>query len=160
MKRYKDTEYFVNEDGEVFRKWSYGYKKLKSYVDDDGYNRISLFINKKVIAKRIHRIVAEVYLPNQLNLPEVNHKDTNKMNNNISNLEWITHQQNIEHAFHNNLYVKGSKKWNSKLTEEDVLWVRKNHIPKHFQFSAKSLSIKFNVSAATIHKIIHNKTWT
>ena len=143
----------------------FGYKGTLGNASNIGKNLVKQGNHKMPSLRSQEKFTEKFKKPleffvNELNLPEVNHKDTNKMNNNISNLEWITHQQNIEHAFHNNLYVKGSKKWNSKLTEEDVLWVRKNHIPKHFQFSAKSLSIKFNVSAATIHKIIHNKTWT
>jgi hypothetical protein len=159
MKQYKDTPYYISQDGKVFRKWNYGYKQLKPYIDEYGYNKISLFIDKKVISKRIHRLVAECYIKNPNDLPEVNHKDTNKLNNNLNNLEWITHRENIDHAISNNLYGKGSQKWNSKLTENDVKWIRENYIPKHPEFSGKSLSKKFNVSQPTIHKIIHNKTW-
>lgn len=50
-----------------------------------------------------HRLVAEAFLPNPNNLPVVNHKDENKLNNQIDNLEWVTYSENIEHAHQTNL---------------------------------------------------------
>lgn len=60
-------------------------------------------------AKRVHRIVAECFIPNPLILPEVNHKDLNRENNHVENLEWCTHQDNIEYSRNLGSY-DGSKK--------------------------------------------------
>lgn len=68
-----------------------------------GYQRITFNINGKRYIFRVHRLVAMAFIPNPNNLPQVNHKDGNKENNNVSNLEWVTNQQNYEHALKNNL---------------------------------------------------------
>ena len=76
------------------------YKKiLKPIKNTLGYLKVSLYKNKKIKVFSIHRLVAETFIPNPNNLPEINHKDGNKGNNNVENLEWCTRQQNILHRF-------------------------------------------------------------
>lgn len=73
---------------------------LKHKINYSGYHQVILY-NKTLNVKghkRIHRLVAEAYLPNPLNLPSINHIDENKSNNHISNLEWCSHQHNTEHT--------------------------------------------------------------
>ena len=70
----------------------------------DGYPIVTLGKNGSRYHVKIHRLVAKAFIPNPDNLPEVNHKDGNKTNNNISNLEWMTQLDNIKHAKENNLY--------------------------------------------------------
>jgi hypothetical protein len=80
-----------------------------SYINNskqpkNGYFRIRL--NGKKYS--IHRLIAETFIPNPDNKPEVNHKDGNKLNNHISNLEWVTHSENTKHAFKMGLIDKSS----------------------------------------------------
>ena len=63
---------------------------IKSYIDKDGYYRVALTNNHKVKLIPIHRLVAETFIKNKDNLPCVNHKDENKLNNNVSNLEFCS----------------------------------------------------------------------
>ena len=63
-----------------------------------GYLMVSLTSNRKAKCFNVHRLVAIAFIPNPNDLPCVNHKDGNKHNNNVSNLEWVTHQQNTRHA--------------------------------------------------------------
>ena len=97
--RIKDFEdYAITDKGEVI---SYKYKKpkkLKTFISGSGYEQIKLCKNNKTYHKQIHRLVAEAFLKNEFNLPEVNHKDHNQLNNNLENLEWISRSGNMEHS--------------------------------------------------------------
>ena len=73
---------------------------LKSSNDKDGYKLIGLYKNGVHKTHKIHRIVAQAFLPNQNNLPCVNHKDENKANNRVSNLEFCTQQYNLNYGSH------------------------------------------------------------
>jgi len=63
------------------------------------YYIVCLRVNKKSNTFLIHRLVAQAFIENPLNLPCVNHKDGNKLNNHVSNLEWCTYSENIQHAW-------------------------------------------------------------
>lgn len=69
-------------------------KIKKNEIDIDGYVRVGLSKNGKQNHYKIHRLVAQAFLPNPKNLPQVNHKDENKTNNNVTNLEWCTNEYN------------------------------------------------------------------
>lgn len=78
---------------------------LKAQKDKKGYLRIRATIKRKRIALKIHRVVAEVFIENPDNLPQVNHKDGNKSNNEMSNLEWISNIDNAHHAIEKGLWT-------------------------------------------------------
>lgn len=76
-------------------------EKILSPFDNNGYDRIQLVNGDKKQKKLIHRLVAEHFIPNPENKPQVNHKDLNTKNNNVDNLEWVTNQENVQHAIEN-----------------------------------------------------------
>jgi hypothetical protein len=65
----------------------------------DGYQFVSVSRNGKQETMYVHRAVAKTYLPNPDDLPQVNHLDGNKLNNNVRNLAWVTHPQNVQHCY-------------------------------------------------------------
>jgi hypothetical protein len=89
------NNYTVSTDGKIY---SLLYKKYLRYACYSGYHAVPLACNGKSKRCYVHRLVAEAYIPNSNNLPEVNHKDGNKGNNNVNNLEWVTRSQQMKHA--------------------------------------------------------------
>lgn len=75
-------------------------KVLKGGKDKDGYLMVKLYKNNIRSNKKIHRLVAEAFIPNPENKPQVNHADENKTNNSLDNLEWMTAKENINHGTH------------------------------------------------------------
>ena len=73
-------------------------KELKVYSDDEGYLRCSLSANGTAKLVLVHRLVASAFIPNPDNKPQVNHIDGNTANNNVTNLEWVTQTENMNHA--------------------------------------------------------------
>ena len=94
MKQFRDTPYFVTEDGRVFRNG----REKKFGLTNKGYKQVDLWISNKRKHKSIHRMVAEVYIPNPDNKPCVNHIDGDKLNNYYFNLEWVTLKENSQHS--------------------------------------------------------------
>lgn len=89
---------------------SYGFvispQKGINYGNDNGkgYKNVNITINGIHKRMYIHRLVAMLFIPNPENKPQVNHIDGNKWNNNVSNLEWCTRSENIQHAFNTGLF--------------------------------------------------------
>jgi len=99
--------YEISDLGNV--KSIYSNKVLKPSADRYGYVRFSATKNKKQKTLRIHRLVADLFISNPKNLPQVNHIDGNKENCAKSNLEWCTDSNNKLHAYANGLMVGGNK---------------------------------------------------
>jgi len=101
---WKDIEEFprykISETGELYSKHT---KRILTPTIYDNYYRLRLAKNGKYLSKAIHRLVAQTYIENIDNKPIVNHKDGNTMNNNVDNLEWCTHSENVLHAYNTGL---------------------------------------------------------
>lgn len=90
--------YYIDKCGNVYSDKSGEIIKLSPYILHNGYMSIRLLNKGKRKGHLIHRLVAMAYIPNELNLPEVNHIDGNRLNNNVDNLEWIGRKENIQHS--------------------------------------------------------------
>lgn len=116
--------YWVTPWGKVFSLYGRKVQELKPGTKAGGYNFVGLYGKDGTAYHMIHRIVASAFIPNLGNLPEVNHKDGDKKNNHVNNLEWCTRQQNSEHAVRLGLYKSGSKHPHSILTADQVRAIR------------------------------------
>jgi len=82
---------------------------LKPGKDRKGYLRVFLSVKSKQYSRRVHRLIAKTFIPNPLNLPQVNHKDCDKENNNDWNLEWSTNLDNMRHEFAKGVFKERDK---------------------------------------------------
>ena len=133
-------------------------KILKDYLlIQPGYRGIQFF--NKNIGKNmlIHRLIAQAFIPNPENKPQINHKNGIKIDNRIENLEWCTITENIRHAFKIKLNSgrKGESQWNAKLNAHQVLDIR-NRLQTS---SSKELAKEFNVSSSLINRIKRKIAW-
>jgi hypothetical protein len=108
----KDNQYLIYPDGRV---WSNKSNKFLSPTEHKGYFRVTLHIDGKQLTPDIHRLVAETFIPNPDNLPQVNHIDENTKNNHYSNLEWTTAKQNSNHGTRNARIGKKNSRKNFKI---------------------------------------------
>jgi len=103
MKQIKDyPNYSITEDGVIFSNIT---NKALAPFNNNGYLRIGLSKDNKRKKFLVHRLIAEAFIPNDQNNLLINHKDGNKMNNHISNLEWCTYSENLKHAYKIGLYT-------------------------------------------------------
>lgn len=134
-------DYEVTKDGHVINKHTG--REQKYQYNTKGYPRV-IIGGKKYF---IHRLVAEKYVPNPENKPQVNHIDGDKTNNCADNLEWVTNQENRQHA-----RVTGLQ-W-SKLSVEDIRYIR-----QHLDTPTRELTKMFNVSRHCINKLKRGVTF-
>lgn len=120
-----------------------------------GYKKVGL---ANIGQKYIHRLVAETYLPNPEGKRTVNHLDGNKSNNRLDNLEWATHSENQFHSKATGLAKKGGEHKQSKLSNEDVEFIRKNYIPRHPEFGCNAMGRKYGISGGHINNILKYKS--
>ena len=110
-------EYGINMRGEIIN-YKTG-KAKKAFVNFNGYYRVELWKNNKKYRYYLHSLIAITFIPNPKNKPCVNHIDGNRLNNNISNLEWVTYSENVQHAYDTKLRlpIKHSIETKLKLRE-------------------------------------------
>lgn len=131
-----------------------------------GYNNVGLCKQGKTKAFYVHRLVAEAFIPNPENKPQVNHIDGCKTNNKVDNLEWVTQSENMQHAYRTGLLktdllpkLIGGDNPQAKFTWEEARWIKEHYIPRHKEFGTRALARKFGVSHSRISDLINNKTW-
>ena len=150
-------DYAITTDGKVI---SYRTNSSGVYLSPyhiRGYLKVSLCNDHGQKCKFVHRLVAEAFIPNPLNLPQVNHINGNKDDCRVSNLEWVSCSENILHAYR----VLGKKSSvvglhcsrRPKLNKEQVLLIRQSPM------SARQLAKQFGVTAATVCNVRNGKTY-
>lgn len=160
-----EDKFAVTRDGRI---WSCP----RTYIDKWGNTRHVLGSWRKTYPNRygyvvvplehfphqVHRLVAKAYLPNPDSLDTVNHKDGDKLNNDVSNLEWLSRGDNTRHSFAAGLQTVqrgGEGAW-SKLTKRDVLAIRRLLVTH----SQRAVAKRFGVSQAAIAAIATRRSWS
>jgi hypothetical protein len=132
---------------------------LKLTVGRKGYLTVNFCVNDKRSTRRVARMVANAFIPNPDNKPEVNHKDGVKSNNCVSNLEWTTSSENSQHAYDTGLQAKplGELNTQAKLTTNQVIEIRKRY--KSENISMQKLGSEYGINLSTTYNIITGKLW-
>lgn len=137
-------------------------KPMKGHVDRWGYREVLFSENGKTKNYLVHRLILSTFKPvENMEQLDVNHKNGDKLDNRLENLEWCTRSENILHAYATGLEKKqyGENHHAHKLTDDDVRYIRKVYIKRDKQFGAVALAQKFNVDRTTIHDVVRRKTW-
>lgn len=121
----KGMTYKVSSHGKIYGKRG----ELKQRLNRDGYLEVTVGKKENRTTMRVHRIILMAFDPrDNMEDLEVNHKDYNRTNNKLENLEWITHLQNVRYSSDNGNYKdnsSGCKNGRAKYTEEEVIYMRK-----------------------------------
>lgn len=145
----------ASRDGRIFSKRSNQERKLQGTRD---YKWIKVWRDGKFHQIFVHRAVALTFI-GPSNGMVINHKDGNKINNSVDNLEWVSQSDNMKHAYRSGLKGVGESHGMSVLTEDIVRESRKLFIKGSRTYGVSALARKFNVNGATLDAAINYKTW-
>lgn len=149
-----NNNYRINKKGDIYS--YYTNKILKQRNSKKGYPSVRLIINGKGTTKVVHRLVAQTFIPNPDNHPQVNHIDGNKENNSVENLEWCTNDYNMKHSWEIGLRksLKGEEIGTSKLLKHEVVEIYES------KESSYELAKKYDINISTVNLIRSGKTWS
>ena len=151
-----ETEYLISDSGSVYSIKNDKY--IKPHKNHRGYLRVGIYINGKAYKVSIHTMVIKTFGPQQKENQQVDHKDGNKENNDIENLEWVTPSENIRRAFKLGLKTafKGESHAVSVYTDKFI-----DEMCKAISngMSISDASKKFNFQSSYIYSIISGKNW-
>lgn len=153
MKDIKNYEgiYAVTSCGKV---WSYRSKKfLKPISDKDGYLKVNLYKDGKMRTFQVHRLVAEAYIPNPENLPEINHKDEVKYHDWVGNLEWCNHEYNLNYGTRNERASQSARGGVHKKGRKQVYCPELNET----FWGGIEVERKYGIDQAEVSKCCHGK---
>lgn len=147
----EQSRYEISNDGYV-RNRNTG-RILRSAPDRDGYHTVILYDSGEKYNRKIHRLVAQYFLEPDLRRDQVNHKDGNKMNNHVSNLEWCTRSENTRHAYDHKLFEA-----NIRLAIDAHTKIKKDKYPEIWRMRKEGMTLKniaslYGVGITTIYVI-------
>jgi len=148
--------YLACENGFIYSKKTKRF--LKPHLSKYGYFTVCLCKNNIKKTYRVNRIIAETFLDNPENKPQVNHINGIKTDNTVKNLEWVTASENQKHASANNLYNcrKGANNGNSRFKESEIVKIRQMYSSNLTQ---KEIAKIFKTTQSTISGIVRGHVW-
>lgn len=154
-------DYGIGADGVVYS-WKSGERTtLKPRVDIDGYKTVGLYLEGKVKRIKVHRLVAEAFLPKEEGKDCVNHRDGNKWNNSVANLEWCTRSENSKHAYESGLNHYGSKQRDGKAKRRRFSVEQIGEIKSLYQagVSQRNIGKMYGCDHSVISEIVNDKIY-
>ena len=154
-----NPKYEVSDLGEIRTIKTKRIRK-QSPIKRTGYSKVTTRIGDKVRTLLVHREVATLYVPNPFNKPEVNHIDGNKQNNQASNLEWVTPQENMIHAYATGL-MPSSKTSLTTHSSRKLTVAIANNLRSDFSagMSKEAIKSKYGISISSINKCLKGDTY-
>ena len=150
--------YTVDEFGRVYSVRNERF--LNPTKVESGYLHVHLLNRGKGKCVRLHRLVAEHFIPNPHGYKQVNHKNGVKTDNRASNLEWCNARYNMQHAKETGLFkVSGEDNPSAKLTWKDVRQIRSEYVRGSVEHGTVALARRYNVSNVMIGKIVRGECW-
>lgn len=156
---YYPERYHISTFGRLKSFYNGKEKILKPCLHTGGYIYFDLFKNGKCKKCKVHRLVAEAFIPNPKNLPEVDHIFNNKFDNYYENLRWATHAENNQYAYDTGAKKSGEESYQALLTNEQAAKCREVHKKGDPEFEVKALAKQFGVNADVIYDILRGKTY-
>lgn len=154
-----DREQVFVVHGSEERRRGFRGRVLTPIFDGRGlYQQVSLCKNGKSKRFLVHRIIAQTFIKNPQNLPEVNHKDEDKTNNAAYNLEWCDHKYNNNYGS-KKMASNGEKNAMNKFSADLIKEIRESYIPRDKEFGATALSKKYGISITHIVAISKGRRW-
>lgn len=149
--------YLVCSNGDIFGPTG---KKLKARENADGYAVITMG-NKRIrrSTQFVHRIVAELFLPNPEKLSDVDHLNGERMNPDVSNLQWVTHEENVRRAYERGSHIgriTGEKNPKARLTPDFVLKLREEY---NAGVTIQEMADKYGMPWNTVGNAVKKITW-
>lgn len=143
---------------ELHSRRAYAGRLLKIWTHKSGYLSCGLMKDRKLKHWKVHQIVAFAFLGPRPVGKEINHKDGNRTNNTPKNLEYITHQENVTHAYKLGLRtaLKGEKSNLATLSEDQVRAIR---VKRELGYSHRKIAEMFGVTRCCISSILAGRTW-
>lgn len=152
--------YEASENGDIRNKETKVVRKPR--LNKFGYLQMNFSRNdgtKRTVTKLVHKLIAETFIPNPNHYPQINHKDGDKQNNAIDNLEWCSASENACHAHKTGLAFtyRGSEHINAKLTDEQIKEIREQYAKG--AISQGEIAIAYNVSQTTVGRIVRGERY-